>query len=671
MVSTRVHIRTEQTKLTFVHLPVYARFLLNEQLDAFIQEQLRLARAVKVPLLSYLEALPEEELIALSRVTQTEFLTYLIQNRAEDQIAEAQKQWISDEMPIVGQRQVVAEDITLISYVRKQSLLKFLPAYTNDIQTILQIVQEIDEFTLEADTRATNTYIRLLNEQLNEQLHFNEKIAQASPGVIYLFDLLIFRDVYSNQKLGSVLGYETAELEAMGPGYILDLQHPEDTPHVMAHYQRFGDAVDGEIRTFEHRLRNKAGHYHWMRNYELIFRRTPDGKPWQIIGIALEVTTEKENAERLQQREAQLSEAQALAHIGSWTWEVEADKIIWSDEMFRLLGLEPQGRQFTFPEFIELVHPDDRQLVGEHVQHSLETAEPFEFVHRVIWADGSQRLLLAKGQVVRGAGGKVVRMFGTGQDVTEQKEAERRIQENTLLLEQSNDSLREFAYIASHDLKEPLRKISTFGERLLETERERMSGEGQMFLDRIISSSLRMQTMINDVLSVSLISANKAFERYSLQTVLEEVLQSLDHKIETRKAKIDAQPLPVAYVVPAQFRQLFLNLIGNSLKFARPDVPPVIRIRHRYLSPAQTTNLLLRKARQYHQLEFTDNGIGFDNRFASRIFAMFERLHGAQEYEGTGIGLAVCKRIVENHGGVIQASGELNVGTTFTLIFPA
>ncbi len=248
---------------------------------------------------------------------------------------------------------------------------------------------------------------------------------------------------------------------------------------------------------------------------------------------------------------------------------------------------------------------------------------------------------------------------------------EKTILQNTLLLEQSNASLEEFAYVASHDLKEPLRKISTFGDRLVASQGEQLSPDGKIYLNKIVDASQRMQTMINDLLSISLITGNTAFERYSLQKIMEETIQTLEFKIEQQNAVIHADKLPEANIIPSQFRQLFQNLLSNSLKFVREGVQPVITVKHTVLGPNEISHFQLAEADHYHKIEFSDNGIGFDNEFANKIFAIFQRLHGRSEYEGSGIGLAICKKIVEHHGGMITASSIQGQGAVFTIILPA
>jgi signal transduction histidine kinase len=179
-----------------------------------------------------------------------------------------------------------------------------------------------------------------------------------------------------------------------------------------------------------------------------------------------------------------------------------------------------------------------------------------------------------------------------------------------------------------------------------------------------------MQTMISDLLSISMISNNTLFENFSLQKILDEVVQTLEFKIEQQNAIVKSDPLPEAKIIASQFRQLFQNLLSNSLKFVRPSVQPVIRVTHSFVGEDDAIHYQLAPSTQYHKIEFHDNGIGFENEFAGKIFAIFQRLHGRSEYEGSGIGLAICKKIVEHHGGIIYANGVPNEGATFTIILP-
>ena len=1181
-------------KLDFRHLPAFAEFLQTNHLEAFVREQLRVSGEVKLPILAtLLKSMSEKELIQLSVITTSEFLHYLANNNAQEQIDTSQQKYLSDQLPALSRDQISAEDITLIPYIRKQAFMHFIPAFTDNLTKGLALLKEIDLFLLESENSSAEIYIRLLKNKINEELYFKEKITNTTPGIVYVYDLLDQKSIFSNKKIGQYLGYSEPELSAFDDLFFTKLIHADDLTKSRNHYLELEKLGDKDIKTFEYRLKASNGLYKWYRTYESVFRRKNDGKVWQVIGIAIDIQNEKQTEQQLFYREAQLLEAQelselgsfewdlisgesqitpqiekifelknhqpldsfleqvhpddrsrvegalktamedtgvydcefryladgkekvvwsrgivtfdengkplsmrgtvlntserhsiiqrlrvsedlykqaqatthignymldletdeltwsdelyriyglnpgdplsrehianfnhpldadfvlaqitdsvtqnksfdfhyriilkdntvkilhalgevltegnkrklygtaqdvterqhlierlqqsdelykqaqAISHIGNWSYEIKTDTTYWTDEMYRIFGLKPQSKGLTYEEFLHHVHPEDRQSVKAFAEQAVKAKIPYQMYHRNIWDDGTVKILHIRGDVVTNENGKAIRLFGTAQDVTEQQRTEQQLRENqnfiqkiadatpsiiasyninsgkyrfvsrgiekllgydaetairegveffiriihpddlgpmmeknaqalqsanvsesnmkdvivdwiyrmrhkngeyrwfhtfgtifdrnqegnvehvlnisiditdkieaekkvleqelfikhiadasptvlylfdsvngkviyankeiesvlgytpeemlqmgslvieklyhpedasriperlheyndplhpqslfqfetrmrhrngewrwllireivfkrneegkilevlgaaldishrkemeetlqqkTLELEQSNASLEEFAYVASHDLKEPLRKISTFGDRLLTFQKDKLDKDGKSYLEKIIHSSHRMQQMINDLLSVSLISGEKSFRKVSLKALLDDAIQALEYKIEERNPLLEISTLPDATVIPSQFRQLFQNLLSNSLKFVKPDERPKITISYRYLLPGQLTVTNLGKSNQYLEITFADNGIGFDKSFAEKIFAIFQRLHNKSDYEGTGIGLAICKKIAENHGGTILASGEPEVGAKFIIILP-
>ncbi|HTF20209.1 MAG TPA: PAS domain-containing protein [Chryseolinea sp.] len=274
------------------------------------------------------------------------------------------------------------------------------------------------------------------------------------------------------------------------------------------------------------------------------------------------------------------------------------------------------------------------------------------------------------------ADGTILGVLAITIDVTEQVLARQKIEEvvaeRTRDLQKSNAELSQFAYIASHDLQEPARKISTFLGIVNKSLADQVDPRTKMYLEKIETSAARMLTLIRDVLSISQLSKiNNQFENIDLNGVLEEVCSEFELLIEQKQATIESDPLPVVYATPVQMSQLFGNLISNALKFAKPDVPSRIRITVRKLSRGEIGHDPdLKEANAYYKISVSDNGIGFNQANALQIFDIFQRLHAISEYEGTGIGLSMCRKIVENHGGRIYASGELGVGATFTVLIP-
>jgi signal transduction histidine kinase len=255
----------------------------------------------------------------------------------------------------------------------------------------------------------------------------------------------------------------------------------------------------------------------------------------------------------------------------------------------------------------------------------------------------------------------------TYEDVTARERFEQTLRQYASRLENSNRELQDFAFVASHDLQEPLRKIESFGNRLVAKYKDQLGEEGQLYLSRMQNAASRMRGLINDLLSYSRITSKaQPFQPLELESILREVISDLQVAIEEADAKIVFAALPIIHADPTQMRQLFQNLISNSLKFRKKDQPSIININ---ANICQKT-IGLEDPQEYCEIRLSDNGIGFENKYADRIFAIFQRLHGKGEYEGTGIGLATVRKIVERHGGTIKAEGVPGVGATFTIEVP-
>ncbi len=263
-------------------------------------------------------------------------------------------------------------------------------------------------------------------------------------------------------------------------------------------------------------------------------------------------------------------------------------------------------------------------------------------------------------------------------DLTERKLADDQLKAKNAELEYINKELGEmnkelssFAYISSHDLQEPLRKIQTFSTRILETDEKNLSVKGLDYFHRIISAAQRMRLLIDDLLTYSRAnSAERRYETTDLNKVLNDVLVDLETSIDESKAIIESSPLPTINAIPFQMHQLLSNLLTNALKFKRKDVTPYILIRARIISADKVPGLQKHFADTYHYLTVSDNGIGFNPEFNDRIFVVFQRLHGRDEYAGSGIGLAICRKIAENHHGFIKAEGRPGEGASFSVYIP-
>jgi PAS domain S-box-containing protein len=280
---------------------------------------------------------------------------------------------------------------------------------------------------------------------------------------------------------------------------------------------------------------------------------------------------------------------------------------------------------------------------------------------------------------LRDESGQILGFSKVTRDLTEKKAAEERLKSNARQLQQKNTELEKmnaelgsFAYVSSHDLQEPLRKIQTFASLILEKEKKNLSESGQDYFSRIQQAANRMQLLIEDLLSYSRTgSSEQIFEYRDLNAIFDEVKDELQESLDEKKAVLETNGACNVNIIPFQFRQMMLNLVGNALKFSRPGVPPRITLESEIVKGDATGNVLLSKPKKYCHISISDNGIGFDPQYSERIFEVFQRLHAKETYQGTGIGLSIVKKIVDNHGGIIKATGVLGEGARFDIYLPA
>lgn len=258
--------------------------------------------------------------------------------------------------------------------------------------------------------------------------------------------------------------------------------------------------------------------------------------------------------------------------------------------------------------------------------------------------------------------------IATYQDITTIERHEEQLQSFNEKLSRSNKELQEFAYVASHDLQEPLRKIEAFSDRLSKKYSDILPDDGKVFVDRMQNAAFRMRQLINDLLSYSRVTTNaREFSPVNLNEIIEGVLSDIQIRLQEVNGTVNLQKLPEVDADQIQMRQLFQNLISNALKFKKPDVDPIIEISgEEYFVENSNSEKV-----KFWRIKIADNGIGFENKYKDQIFTIFQRLHGRMEYEGTGIGLATCRKIIERHNGAIDAEGVAGEGATFIIDFPA
>jgi PAS domain S-box-containing protein len=428
----------------------------------------------------------------------------------------------------------------------------------------------------------------------------------------------------------------------------------------------------------EEYLFDEAGRKRWLLTSKLPLH-DQGRKIVGLIGIGRDITLQKQAEEALRQSNEALARTDRLLqamldNIPDWIYfkDTESRILKIGRTLARAMGLADPEAAVGKTDF-DFRQPDQAREFYEDEQKIIRSGEPLiNKTERQVLANGETGWTSTTKVPLRDPEGKVIGLVGINRDITQQKQAEEalrqsdeKLQQFATRLERSNRELQDFAYVASHDLQEPLRKIVVFGERLKEKNLDKFGPESLDFLDRMQKAAGRMQTLITDLLTFSRVTTKaQPFAPVNLAEVAGGVVDDLEGRIEMVKGRVEVGPLPVIDAEPVQMRQLLQNLIGNALKFRRPEEPPVVKVDAQLISDPDKPD------QQLCRLTVSDNCIGFDEKYLDRIFNVFQRLHTRNDYEGTGMGLAIVKKIALYHGGDITAKSKPGEGSTFILTIP-
>ena len=362
--------------------------------------------------------------------------------------------------------------------------------------------------------------------------------------------------------------------------------------------------------------------------------------------------------------------AERVAGISHWKVNVSTGKYFYSDNFFRILGLDNIAQNIGPDYFSKYIHPEDIEEIMKIHNDSMKDFTATSFVYRIIRPNGEIRYINSTGDFTKNAKGELVKI-GVSIDVTEEYTSKLALEEKNKSLVSINAELESFNQIVSHDLQEPLRKIQMFISRIQDTESATISEKGKDYFEKIRISANRMQNLMIDMVNYSrAVKDHKFFVKADMNAIINEVLLELSVNIEEKNAQIKIGNLPKVNMIEFQIRQLFVNLISNSLKYSKENVAPIIKISEGKITADEHFNDTLLTAKKYHKIIVSDNGIGFKQEFSEKIFQLFKRLETEIDYNGTGLGLAICKKIVENHNGFIKSEGIPGKGAKFTIYLP-
>ncbi|TLU99631.1 PAS domain S-box protein [Dyadobacter luticola] len=519
---------------------------------------------------------------------------------------------------------------------------------------------------------------------VTEKVRFRQQIAEAADRLslatdgtkLATWDLnLQTFDLIHSGRLASIFGYP--ESTVFTHFELRDRVHPDDRRDIVEPAFKF--ALENGTYYYDARIIHPDKSVHWVRTQGKVLYND-DHVPHRMLGTMMDITDRKQAELALKTSEGKFRTLADSMPQFVWTGDTEGHLNYFNQSVYDYSGLSSE--KIHGEGWLQIIHPDDRPEHRRLWHHSVENGVDFLVEHRLRRFDGEYRWHLSRAIPQKNADAAIQMWVGTSTDIHDSKmfidqlEAKVQVRTNELTIAnneliRTNMELAQFAYVASHDLQEPLRKIQTFATRILETESANLSDRGKDYFNRMQASSTRMQQLIIDLLAFSRANAvEKLFEETDLNVVLKNVKEQLNELILQKSAVIVSETLPVKSVIVYQFEQLFMNLIANALKFTKPGIAPVINIRS---GRVDGQLVLLPEAdhnKTYEFISFTDNGIGFEPQFKDRIFQVFQRLHSRSAFEGTGIGLAICKKIVDNHKGLIDAVGKPGIGATFIIYLP-
>jgi PAS domain S-box-containing protein len=516
----------------------------------------------------------------------------------------------------------------------------------------------------------------LLNEELRQR---EQQLKQAHVlGKIGVWEHnFITGEIKWSDELYKIFGYKPGEINISGT-YGHDI-HKDDLPRLNKAIQKARET--GAPFEIEFRRTDKNGQLKYVFSKSEV-KKDVHGKVIGLFGVSMDITQLREKEKQL--RESELFSTKVVELLPNIIYIFDLDErrdIYLAGNISTLLEYDKENKYDSNDIMNELIDPGYYDKIKIHHANLRNAAdnEIHEIEYRFLFKNGKWKYMLSRDMVFkRNHQGEATQIIGVAIDITDLKISNEGLKNlNEVLiaknaeLEQINTELSSFTYIASHDLQEPLRKIRTFSNLITEKEADALPGTTREYFVRITAAATRMQNLIEALLSYSRTNTLETqYEKVDLNKLVEEAKNDLYEIIKEKNVIIESCKLPSLKVIPLQFHQLILNILSNAIKYSKENVSPHIKISAESVNGEDITNIGANEKYKYWKISFADNGIGFEQEYEHKIFELFQRLHGKSQYPGTGIGLAICKKIVLNHNGIIRATGKPGVGSVFTVYIP-
>jgi len=509
--------------------------------------------------------------------------------------------------------------------------------------------------------------------ELKESKELLQNIADAIPDMISVQEYPSRKVIYFNREPYSISGLNADELSKKTIEDRHKLVNPEDLPALQKYADSFKTLSNGDIATVEYRVINDLNEWIWLSARGKVFERDKKGNVISIVVVVQNINAQKKGEEEIAKQHNILKQAEELARIGSWEYNIKTKEFQWSDGMYTLFNMK-KGKHVKPAIYLDHVIEKERDVAEKLVNDIEISFQPFEET-MYFKIDGDIKAIKIKATPLKNNKGEIEKILGVNMDVTASLESGKKIMDlnDTLLfmnqkLNSLNSELRSFNSITANNYNETLRHVYINLETIITSDARHLSDTSRANIRRAQSAVQKMKLLTNDIHNyLELYDARIKKELISPKIILQAILRQVNVKIEEANAKIEIGEFPVLSADPILFSRLLTNLIDNSIKFRKPGEEPVVKIKHTKIHELEDVSVPL-KGMPYTIITVTDNGIGFEN--TEKIFELFTQLPDEVKHKGSGMGLAICKKIMEMHGGYIIVEAEPGKGASFHCFFP-